>query len=209
MEEGKNTIFNEIKELEEKKENLNKTVNEINAFSSKLKDKLNEEDINIENKMYQLHIEKDKLKNDKDIQLLTQENQKLEQFLQLLSKKYELEAKYIEDYCEHKSKIEKIGEKYSHINIKSILPLNELFNQEINGEKKVAIKKTESIITPPPPPIQQTEPIAKRRNTIATVINNPEIENNTNDIRQTGSLQDQLKHAFDTKYKALRPGTPT
>ena len=52
----------------QKKENLNKTVNEINAFSSKLKDKLNEEDINIENKMYQLHIEKDKLKNDKDIQ---------------------------------------------------------------------------------------------------------------------------------------------
>ena len=97
--------------------------------------------------MYQLHIEKDKLKNDKDIQLVTQENQKLEQFLQLLSKNMNQRLN-IEDYCEHKSKIEN-RRKYSHINIKSILPLNELFNQEINGEKKVAIKKTESIITPP------------------------------------------------------------
>ena len=45
-----------------------------------------------------------------------EKNKKLEEYINLLSKKYELEIKYIEQYCDHKSKIEKISEKYSFIN---------------------------------------------------------------------------------------------
>ena len=58
---------------------------------------------------------------------------------------------------------------------------------------------------PPPPPLETT---SKRRNTISTIVKNPDITNSLNDVRQTGSLQDQLKHAFSTKYKALRPDSP-
>ena len=114
MENNKN-IFNEIKELEEKKNQISKSINELNDFSTKLQDKLSEENIHIEDKLHQFRITKDKLKNDGEIKILEQENDKLEQFLQLLAKQYELELRYIEQYCDHKSKIEKMNEKYSEL----------------------------------------------------------------------------------------------
>jgi hypothetical protein len=211
MENNKN-VFNEIKELEEKKNQISKTINELNDFSTKLQDKLNEENIHIEDKVYQYNITKDKLKNDSEIKILEQENEKLEQFLHLLDKQYELEIKYIEQYCDHKSKIEKISEKYSHINFNNILSLKNLFNKqfsESNNNNNVPVVKNQidNDIKPPRPP-PPAETTVKRRNTISTIVKNPEINNSTNDIRQNGSLQDHLKHALSTKYKALRPDSP-
>lgn len=207
MEDNKN-VFNEIKELEEKKNQINKSITELNEFSSKLQDKLNEENIHLEDKIYQYNIAKDKLKNEGEIKILQQETEKLEQFLQLLAKQYELELKYIEQYCDHKSKIEKINEKYSHINFNDILSLKNLFNKQFSESNCKNSTKIESDIKqpkPPPPPVETT---IKRRNTISSVVKNPEINDSMNDIRQTGSLQDHLKHALSTKYKALRPDSP-
>jgi hypothetical protein len=212
MENNKN-VFNEIKELEEKKNQISKSINELNEFSTKLKDKLNEENIHIEDKVHQYNIAKDKLKNDAEIKILEQENEKLEQFLQLLAKQYELELKYIEQYCDHKSKIEKMSEKYSHINFNDILSLKNLFNKQFSESKNnsnnapVIFNDIDDNNKPPRPP-PPVEPTIKRRNTISTIVKNPEINNSTNDIRQNGSLQDHLKHALSTKYKALRPDSP-
>jgi hypothetical protein len=212
MENNKN-LFNEIKELEEKKNQISKSINELNEFSTKLQDKLNEENIHIEDKVHQYNIAKDKLKNDAEIKILEQENEKLEQFLQLLAKQYELELKYIEQYCDHKSKIEKMSEKYSHINFNDILSLKNLFNKQFSESKNnsnnapVIFNDIDDNNKPPRPP-PPVEPTIKRRNTISTIVKNPEINNSTNDIRQNGSLQDHLKHALSTKYKALRPDSP-
>ncbi len=205
--ENNKSVFNDIKELEEKKNQINKSINELNEFSTKLQEKLNEENIHIEDKLHQFKIAKDKLKNDGEIKIIQQENEKLEQFLQLLAKQYELELRYIEQYCDHKSKIEKMNEKYSHLNFNEILALKDVFNKQFTqtSNSHVNTKEKEQHYKPQthsPPPLE--EPV-KRRNTISSIVKNPDIENSKNDIRQSGSLQDHLKHALNTKYKALRP----
>ena len=91
-------LFEEIKKLDEKKEKLCKSIAEINAFSIELKDKLKEEDIDLQTKTYQILIEKEKLKNENQINILAEDNEKLEKYLTLLAKQYELEIKYIEQY---------------------------------------------------------------------------------------------------------------
>ena len=202
-------IFKEIKVLEDKKQELNNHINEINDFSNKLKSKLTEEDIALQAKIYDTNIEKEKLKNDNDINILSQDNDKYEKYIQLLSKKYELELQYIEQYCEYKSKIEKIGEKYVHIDIKNITSLQDLFmnhlnknfvpektKKEIKENKEVSKKLQEQLTTEP----SSNNAPAQRRNTIATVVENP----NKNDIRNDGSLQDHLKQALSAKFTNIR-----
>lgn len=204
-------IFKEIKVLEDKKQELNNHINEINDFSNKLKSKLTEEDIALQTKIYDTNIEKEKLKNDNDINILSQDNDKYEKYIQLLSKKYELELQYIEQYCEYKSKIEKIGEKYVHIDIKNITPLQDLFMNHLNKnfmpektkkeikENKEVSKKLQEQLTTEPSSNNVPAP-AQRRNTIATVVENP----NKNDIRNDGSLQDHLKQALSAKFTNIR-----
>ena len=213
MSDKKNTIFDEIKTLEEKKDKLNKSIYELNEFSIKIKDKLNEEDIEIETKTYKINIEKEKLKNDHELDILTQDNDKLEKYLLLLAKQYELELKYIEQYCDHKSKVEKLSEKYAHVNFNEINSLRDVFNKQLNNNFTIPSKEKEiKPPQPPPPPIENNNNNNnnnnninpnKRRNTIATIVKNPNINNN--DIRNGGNLQSHLKNALNTKYKALKP----
>ena len=132
-EEIKKNILDEMKKLDESKEQLNKNIGEINNFSNELKQKLGDEDVNIQNKLYELNIQKEKNKNENELNILTQHNEKMEKYIQLLSKQYELELQYIEQYCDYKSKVEKIGEKYAHININNITPLKDLFSEQLNN----------------------------------------------------------------------------
>jgi len=198
-EEIKKNILDEMKKLDESKEQLNKNIGEINNFSNELKQKLGDEDINIQNKLYELNIQKEKNKNENELNILTQHNEKMEKYIQLLSKQYELELQYIEQYCDYKSKVEKIGEKYAHINISNITPLKDLFSEQLNKnhEKKQAPK-----INIPKPVVKKDEveesSTPTRRNTIAIVSeNNP----NKNDIRNTGNLQDHLKNALNKRFQ--------
>ena len=198
-EEIKKNILDEMKKLDESKEQLNKNIGEINNFSNELKQKLGDEDVNIQNKLYELNIQKEKNKNENELNILTQHNEKMEKYIQLLSKQYELELQYIEQYCDYKSKVEKIGEKYAHINISNITPLKDLFSEQLNknDEKKQAPK-----INIPKPVVKKDEieesSTPTRRNTIANVSeNNP----NKNDIRNTGNLQDHLKNALNKRFQ--------
>ena len=61
-EEIKKNILDEMKKLDESKEQLNKNIGEINNFSNELKQKLGDEDVNIQNKLYELNIQKEKNK---------------------------------------------------------------------------------------------------------------------------------------------------
>ena len=112
---------------------------------------------------------------------MSQDNDKYEKYIQLLSKKYELELQYIEQYCEYKSKIEKIGEKYVHIDIKNITSLQDLFmnhlnknfvpektKKEIKENKEVSKKLQEQLTTEPssnnaPAPAQRRNPVQRKR----------------------------------------------
>ena len=76
--------------------------------------------------------EKKKEKNQSELELLSENNEKMEKYLELLAKQYDLELKHIQQYCEHKSKIEKISEKYCHINVKGILSLDKLYQNELD-----------------------------------------------------------------------------
>ena len=181
----------------------------------KLKGDLLKEEQNIEEKKRQIIIDKEKLKTENEINLLSQDNIKLEKYLNLLEKKQELELKYLEKCCDHKSKVQKIGEKYSFIDVDKIVSLEKLYKQELyqmfnvqeikqTEEKIVKIdkieneenKQKEEKVVPPPP--------AQRRHTIAAITKNNTIQNDSNDMRINGSLQDHLKQALNTKYKALR-----
>ena len=198
-EEIKKNILDEMKKLDESKEQLNKNIGEINNFSNELKQKLGDEDVNIQNKLYELNIQKEKNKNENELNILTQHNEKMEKYIQLLSKQYELELQYIEQYCDYKSKVEKIGEKYAHINISNITPLKDLFSEQLNNNDE---KKQPPKINIPKPVVKKDEieesSTPTRRNTIANVSeNNP----NKNDIRNTGNLQDHLKNALNKRFQ--------
>ena len=120
-----------------------------------------------------------------------------------------------------------MSEKYSHINFNDMLSLrfivrflNQILYQILtintnlvntnhvntsHVNSKIENDTKQSMPPPPPPPLETT---IKRRNTISTIVKNPDITNSVNDVIQNGSLQDQLKHAFSTRYKALRPDSP-
>lgn len=215
IEKNEQTLVDELKDIENKKKSIHDNIHELSNFYMKLKGDLLKEEQNIEEKKQQIIIDKEKLKNENEINLLSQDNIKLEKYLNLLEKKQELELKYLEKCCDHQSRIQKIGEKYSFIDVDKIVSLENLYKQELyqmfniqeikpKEEKTVQIdkleneekKQKEEKVVPPPP--------AQRRHTIASITKNNTIQNDTNDMRINGSLQDHLKHALNTKYKALR-----
>ena len=55
-------------------------------------------------------------------------------------------------------------------------------------------------VPPPPPPSESDKKVEASNISISS-----NIKSNKNDIRNNPSFQDQLKNAFDNKYKALRP----
>ncbi len=213
--EVKDNLLKELKEIEDKKNKIDETLKDLNSFSNKLKESLMQEEKNIEDKKNKILIQKEKLKNENELDLLTENNEKLEKYLALLSKQYELEIKYIQQYCDHKSKIEKISEKYSHINFTDILPLEKLYIDQLqkinkkssileNSSNNIKVKESLEYKPPPPPPPNDEDKNTQKRNSISNIVNNPIIKQNKNDIRTNGSLQDHLKNALNTKYRALR-----
>lgn len=197
-EDTKKHILDEIKKLDDSKQQYHKNISEIEVFSSELKKKLGEEDVNIQNKLYQTSIDKEKIKNENELNILTQQNEKMEKYIQLLAKQYELELQYIEQYCDYKSKVEKIGEKYAHINISNITPLKDLFSIQLNGPSNTQLPN--KLIDTPQPEVKVSDNSnpPTRRNTIATIAEKNPIKN---DIRNTGNLQDHLKNALNKRFQ--------
>tara|TARA_B100000925_G_scaffold256617_1_gene210550 strand:- start:3476 stop:4096 length:621 start_codon:yes stop_codon:yes gene_type:complete len=197
-EDSKKNILDEIKKLDESKQQYHKNISEIEVFSEELKKKLGEEDINIQNKLYQATIDKEKIKNENELNILTQQNEKMEKYIQLLAKQYELELQYIEQYCDYKSKVEKIGEKYAHININNITPLKDLFSIQLNGPSNTQLPKKPQDEPQSQVKVNEKSNPPTRRNTIATISENNPVKN---DIRNTGNLQDHLKNALTKRFQ--------
>ena len=214
--DNKNNIHDELKLMENEKLKLDENIKSLENLHLNFKNALIEQDKKIKNQQNKILLEDQKLKNEHEINILMEKNKKLEEYINLLSKKYELEITYIEQYCDHKSKIEKISEKYSFINFKDIIPLEKSYNNEFisNNENKIDINTKDKVIhdeniynkpktlskTPPPPPIEN------KKTVISKIVNNPEIIDKP-DIRTGPSFQEELKNAFNNKYKALQPSS--
>ena len=214
LDESNKTILDEITDIEEKKNKIDIALKELNEFGIKLKGSLHCEERNIEEKKQNMLKVKKKEKNQSELELLSENNEKMEKYLELLAKQYDLELKHIQQYCEHKSKIEKISEKYCHINVKGILSLDKLYQNELD---KINNKHTNNNVKNKRPleiSCQLTEPhkdmnIMKQsqpphKPKVDSIVNNPNINSNKNDIRKDGSLQSHLRNALNTKYKSLK-----
>lgn len=217
-------IHDELKEMEKEKNIIEENIQNLENLHINLKNKLIGQEKKINEQEHKIKLEQIKLKNQHHIDVLLEKNKKLEKYLEILSKKYELEIKHIEQYCDHKSRIYKISEKYSYINFNEINELEKSMNNESHlnnsnnkqesdlSKKKeniknnndnyisTEIKETKPNVPPPPPP---PEPDKKVEASNISISSN--IKSNKNDIRNNPSFQDQLKNAFDNKYKALRP----
>ena len=200
----KKKILDEIKKLDDSKHEFQKNICEIEVFSGELKKKLGEEDINIQNKLYQAAIDIEKIKNENELNILTQQNEKMEKYIQLLAKQYELELQYIEQYCDYKSKVEKIGEKYAHININNITSLKDSFSKQLNGPSKeepiiqLSNKSPETLQPDVNVKVNENSNPPTRRNTISTISENNPVKN---DIRNNGNLKDHLKNALNKRFQ--------
>jgi hypothetical protein len=94
----------------------------------------------------------------------------MENYLAFLSKKHELELKYLEQMCEQKSRIEKISDKYSHIDIRIFQSYEDIYktdlkssrtqSQQIQQQQQI-IDNTQQIMQQqqqPPQMMQQQQP---------------------------------------------------
>ena len=63
-------------------------------------------------------LDSKKVTNENELELLHLENKKMDGYLQILKQKQDLELKYLEQLCEQRSRVDKLGEKYPHIEIK-------------------------------------------------------------------------------------------
>ena len=217
-------IHDELKEMEKEKNIIEENIQNLENLHINLKNKLIGQEKKINEQEHKIKLEQIKLKNQHHIDVLLEKNKKLEKYLEILSKKYELEIKHIEQYCDHKSRIYKISEKYSYINFNEINELESSMNNESHlnnsnnkqesdlSKKKeniknnndnyisTEIKETKPNVPPPPPPPEPDKKVEASNISISSTI-----KSNKNDIRNNPSFQDQLKNAFDNKYKALRP----
>ena len=215
-------IHDEMKEMEKEKDIIEENIKNLENLHFNLKSRLNHQEKKISEQNNKISLEQVKLKNEHEINILIEENKKIEKYLQILSKKYELELKYIEQYCDHKSRVEKMNDKYAFIDLNNIVDLESNYKSSFTKRSKSKIKEypkqeiqsntIEKDITlkpkapPPPPPVEENNQpsISNQINIKHQIQNNKESNIKKTEINK-GSLEDQLKSAFSTKYKALQP----
>ena len=103
-------IHDELKEMEKEKNIIEENIQNLENLHINLKNKLINQEKKIDEQEHKIKLEQIKLKNQHQIDVLLEKNKKLEKYLEILSKKYELEIKHIEQYCDHKSRIYKSGQ---------------------------------------------------------------------------------------------------
>ena len=129
------SILTELDSFYKKKEDVLKNISLLNNLSDKLTISLQDEERRIYNDKIKEILEHKKTKSANEIELLNLENTKMENYLAFLSKKHELELKYLEQMCEQKSRIEKISDKYSHIDIRNFKPYEDIYKTELRNTK--------------------------------------------------------------------------
>jgi hypothetical protein len=129
------SILTELDSFYKKKEDVLKNISLLNNLSDKLTISLQDEERRIYNDKIKEILEHKKTKSANEIELLNLENTKMENYLAFLSKKHELELKYLEQMCEQKSRIEKISDKYSHIDIRNFKPYEHIYKTELRNTR--------------------------------------------------------------------------
>lgn len=127
------SILTELDLFYKKKEDVLKNISLLNNLSDKLTISLQDEERRIYNDKIKDILEHKKTKSANEIELLNLENTKMENYLVFLSKKHELELKYLEQMCEQKSRIEKISDKYSHIDIRNFKLYEDIYKTELRN----------------------------------------------------------------------------
>ena len=86
-------------------------------------------------------VENEKKKTANELELLGLENSKMESYLEILSKKQDLELKYLEQMCDQNAKIHKLGEKYSFLDITSFLTYDTHYKHQVKDASYEHTKK--------------------------------------------------------------------
>lgn len=126
-------ISKEIEEFQKKKEDIFKNMGMLNNLSEKLSHSIHEEEKRIEELQSKELVENKKKQADNEIQLLEIENSKMERYLEILQRKHDLELQFIEKICEQKAKIEKLGDKYPHIDIRGVHGCDDYYYTEVKN----------------------------------------------------------------------------
>lgn len=129
------SILTELDSFYKKKEDVLKNISLLNNLSDKLTISLQDEERKIYNDKIKEILEHKKTKSANEIELLNLENTKMENYLAFLSKKHELELKYLEQMCEQKSRIEKISDKYSHIDIRIFQSYEDIYKTDLKSSR--------------------------------------------------------------------------
>lgn len=127
------TISKELEEFQKKKEDIFKNMGMLNNLSEKLSHNIHEEEKRIEEIQSKELVENKKKQADNEIQLLEIENSKMERYLEILQRKHDLELQFIEKICEQKAKVEKLGDKYPHIDIRGVHGCDEYYYTEVKN----------------------------------------------------------------------------
>ena len=127
------TITQELEEFQKKKDDIFKNMGMLNNLSEKLAYNIYQEEKRIEELQSKELVENKKKQADNEIQLLEIENTKMEKYLEILNRKHELELQFIEKICEQKAKVEKLGDKYPHIDIRSVSACDSQYYNELKN----------------------------------------------------------------------------
>ena len=212
----------QITNIENKTNLINIDINDLEELSNKIKQKLNNENVNNDVKE-KLLTHKNNI--DDELLLLNIYNLKYKKYLDILKEKHKLELEYIEEMCIQESKKERLSDKYNFINLNKFQPLNKRYLNDLNEQEPSINSKQytneesnhtqniqksfnkESIINKSHKQVniqQENKPIeekltVKRRHTISE----PSLKINKNDHRNDGSLQFHLQDALQNKFKSL------
>jgi len=205
--EPSNNIISEIESFNKKKDDVFNNISLLNNLSQSLTASIQEEEKKLYNAKIKELVHHKEVKSQNEIELLKIENNKMEFYLSFLSKKHELELRYLEEMCEHKSRIEKLGDKYSHIDLNKFTSYGNVYKEEI--------RHTREVPPPPPPPPSSFNTVPSPLTTVKsdsetkTVASKvfPQAKNDSNNRPQfptrRESLQDHLEHALNTKFSSV------
>ena len=212
----------QITNIENKTNLINIDINDLEELSNKIKQKLNNENVNNDVKE-KLLTHKNNI--DDELLLLNIYNLKYKKYLDILKEKHKLELEYIEEMCIQESKKERLSDKYNFINLNKFQPLNKNYLNDLNEQepsinsKQYTMEESnhtqniqksinkESIINKSHKQVniqQENKTIeenssVKRRHTISE----SSLKMNKNDHRKDGSLQFHLQDALQNKFKSL------
>ena len=134
-------LAQELAEFKKKKDDVFKNINLLNSLSETLVSSITDEETKIIQKKNKDFIENEKKKTASELELLGIENSKMESYLEILGKKQDLELKYLEQMCDQRARIHKMGEKYSYLDMNSFVPYDVHYQNQINDTKRVYANK--------------------------------------------------------------------